>query len=474
MLKEHRKLVARTLLLADIGATILSFTTAYFLRDYYRLHFNLPKLYPFHENVLLLLIILPLWAILLHQHQAYKSFRITLFHREMIPIFKAVLLGGFIFGSIAFALKLQYVSRILIVVFIAINLAFLTLERYIIRRVGRSARRRGYNFRTVVIVGTNEAARDVADRIQKYRQWGLRIQGFVSENGYKPTEYFAGHRILGSLADLESIVKREVVDEVIFAVEGRQHEKYEDAFLMLEDYGISARMSVNFFPHVIAHVSLDELDTIPLLTFSTVPTDVQALAMKRLFDLIAASVLSLIAAPLMLITALLLKVSSRSPVFFKQKRCGLNGRIFTLYKFRSMHPDAEARKNELASFNEMTGPVFKIKNDPRITRVGKFIRETSIDELPQLWNVLRGDMSMVGPRPPLPEEVAQYERWQRRKLSMRPGLTCIWQVSGRNTVKDFNDWVKLDLQYIDTWSNMLDMKIVAKTIPVVLFRKGAA
>jgi len=474
MLKEHRKLVARILVLADLAATVLAFYVAYDVRGHYRLLLNLTALVPFQKYVWLLLIILPLWTILLHRYQAYRSFRTTLLRDEMTPIFKAVLLGGFIFAAIAFAIKLHYLSRAFIVVFIAINLAFLTLERYIIRRIGRSARRRGYNFRKVVIVGTNEAAREVAGRIEKYRQWGLRIEGFVSENGYKPDESFAGYKILGSLVDLESIVKRDVVDEVIFAVEGKQYGKYEDAFLMLEDYGISARMSVNFFPHVIAQVRLDELDTIPLLTFSTVPTDVQALALKRAFDLVAAALLSLLSAPVVLIAALLVKYTSRGPVFFKQKRCGLNGRTFTLYKFRSMYEDAEAHRSELAAQNELSGPVFKIKNDPRVTRVGKFIRETSIDELPQLWNVLRGDMSMVGPRPPLPDEVAQYARWQRRKLSMRPGLTCIWQVSGRNKVTDFNDWVKLDLQYIDTWSNALDLRILARTVPAVLFRKGAA
>lgn len=474
MLKEHRKLVARILVFTDLAATVLSFHLAYIVRSHYRELFNLTELDPLHKYAWLLLIILPLWTTLLYRFQAYKSFRTTLLRQEMAPIYKAVVLGGFVFTAVAFGLKLHYLSRAFIATFIVINLVFLTLERYVIRRIGRSARRRGYNFRKVVIVGTNGAAKDVAARVEKYRHWGLRIVGFVSENGYRPDEYYAGHKILGTLADLESIVKDEVVDEVIFAVEGREHGKYEEAFLMLEDYGISARISVNMFPHVIAQVRLDELDTIPLLTFSTVPADVQALAMKRALDLVVAVLLSILSAPVVLITSLLVKVTSPGPVFFKQKRCGLNGRIFTLYKFRSMYEDAEARKAELAARNELTGPAFKMKNDPRVTKVGRFIRNTSIDELPQLWNVLRGDMSMVGPRPPLPDEVAQYARWQRRKLSMRPGLTCIWQVSGRNTVKDFNEWVKLDLQYIDTWSNWLDLKIVAMTIPTVLFRKGAA
>jgi len=215
------------------------------------------------------------------------------------------------------------------------------------------------------------------------------------------------------------------------------------------------------------------LETVPLLTFSTVPSDTVALGVKRVLDVTISVLLIILTMPIMLVTALLIKISSRGPILFKQKRSGLHGRVFTLYKFRSMHNDAEVKRKELEEYNEMEGPVFKIREDPRITSVGKFLRTSSIDELPQLWNVLKGDMSIVGPRPPIPEEVAKYERWQRRRLSMRPGLTCIWQISGRNRINDFNEWVRLDLQYIDTWSPYLDMKIFLKTIPVVLFRKGA-
>jgi lipopolysaccharide/colanic/teichoic acid biosynthesis glycosyltransferase len=176
--------------------------------------------------------------------------------------------------------------------------------------------------------------------------------------------------------------------------------------------------------------------------------------------------------PVFLISALLVKTTSRGPVFFTQTRTGLNGRTFTLYKFRSMYRDAEGRRAALASRNEMSGPVFKIKDDPRITPVGKWMRRFSMDELPQFWNVLTGDMSLVGPRPPIPEEVKKYERWQRRRLSMKPGITCLWQVSGRNAI-DFDDWMRLDLAYIDTWSLRLDVQILLRTVPVVLTARGA-
>jgi lipopolysaccharide/colanic/teichoic acid biosynthesis glycosyltransferase len=177
--------------------------------------------------------------------------------------------------------------------------------------------------------------------------------------------------------------------------------------------------------------------------------------------------------PVFVIIAILIKISSGGPIFFKQLRCGLYGRKFVFYKFRTMIADAESKLKDLAKYNEMNGPVFKMTNDPRITRVGKWLRKFSIDELPQLWNVFKGDMSLVGPRPPLPSEVEQYDIWQRRRLSMRPGITCLWQARGRNKITDFTEWMRLDLEYIDTWSLLLDFKILIKTIPVVLFGTGA-
>jgi lipopolysaccharide/colanic/teichoic acid biosynthesis glycosyltransferase len=196
------------------------------------------------------------------------------------------------------------------------------------------------------------------------------------------------------------------------------------------------------------------------------------LVVKRAIDLVLALLLALLTLPIQLLAALAIRLTSRGPVFFRQVRCGLNGRVFTLLKFRTMQAGAEERLPEIAHLNEMTGPVFKAARDPRLTFVGSLLRRLSIDELPQLWNVVVGDMSLVGPRPPLPEEVARYEPWQRRRLSMAPGLTCLWQVSGRSEV-DFDRWMELDLKYIDTWSPLLDVKILLKTVPAVLSGRGA-
>ncbi|MGH9318533.1 MAG: sugar transferase, partial [Vicinamibacteria bacterium] len=221
-----------------------------------------------------------------------------------------------------------------------------------------------------------------------------------------------------------------------------------------------------------ARAYLERLEDVPLLTFSTVPSDSNLLALKRVTDVALSSALLLLASPLFAVVPILIKSTSRGPVLYRQVRCGLNGRRFTFYKFRSMVEGADEQREEIAHLNEAKGPIFKISSDPRVTPVGRLLRKTSIDELPQLINVLKGEMSLVGPRPPLPQEVELYEPWQRRRMSMKPGLTCLWQVSGRS-VLTFEEWVDLDLHYIDNWSLGRDFQILLRTIPAVLSRRGA-
>jgi exopolysaccharide biosynthesis polyprenyl glycosylphosphotransferase len=230
---------------------------------------------------------------------------------------------------------------------------------------------------------------------------------------------------------------------------------------------------MHFYTPTIAKTYVEDMDGLPMLTYSTTPEDVGKLFCKRAFDLTAVLVGLIIISPLLLIISLGVRISSSGPVFFKQRRIGLNGRVFWCYKFRSMVQNAEALQEQLETQNELSGPVFKIKKDPRVTTIGYWLRKYSLDELPQLYNVLRGDLSLVGPRPPIVDEVRRYEPWQRRRLSMRPGITGIWQVEGRSRIAEFDEWVKLDLQYIDNWSLTLDMKILLKTIPTVLSGRGA-
>jgi exopolysaccharide biosynthesis polyprenyl glycosylphosphotransferase len=222
-----------------------------------------------------------------------------------------------------------------------------------------------------------------------------------------------------------------------------------------------------------ARVVLEDVEGIPLLTFANTPGAAFPIFVKRLGDMAAATVGLVFSAPLFPIIAAAIKFSSKGSVLYSQERCGLNGRRFTLHKFRTMYEGSDRKLDEVAHLNEVNGPAFKARHDPRITPVGRLLRRLSLDELPQLYNVLRGDMSLVGPRPPLPEEVERYERWQRRRLSMKPGITGLWQVSGRTELDDFNRWIALDLAYIDQWSLWLDFRILLKTIPAVLSARGA-
>jgi len=323
-----------------------------------------------------------------------------------------------------------------------------------------------------LIVGTEERALALAQNIERHKDLGLRIIGFLSIAEENHPRKLNGYPVLGLATDLPRILESEVVDEVIFAISQEELKTMEGLFLLCEERGITTRIAINFFPHIIAKTHLEELDGVPLLTFSTTPKNELLLFLRRFFDLVGSLSLLVILSPLFCLITLLIRLDSPGPVIYRQIRSGVNGRKFAFYKFRSMVERAEERQEALAAYNLMNGPVFKMRNDPRITRVGRFLRKTSLDELPQLINVLKGDMSFVGPRPPIPEEVEKYEGWQRRRLSMKPGITGLWQVSGRNQI-DFDQWMKLDLEYIDNWSLWLDFKIILKTIPVVLMGKGA-
>jgi exopolysaccharide biosynthesis polyprenyl glycosylphosphotransferase len=326
----------------------------------------------------------------------------------------------------------------------------------------------------IMVVGTGVRALRLAQLIEESEHDGARLRGFIADTDHPDqtsiqlNESYPVH----PLSDLSRLLAKQVIDEVVFAVDSDKLASLEDAFLYCDEDGVRTRVAIDFFPHVNSKMYLDRLGEAPLLTFSATPHDEIRLLVKRATDFCIAFAGLLLLAPFMALTALIIRVTSPGPAIFRQERCGLNGRRFTFYKFRSMCDNAEELRASLEERNEKK-TVFKIQNDPRLTKVGRWLRKFSVDELPQLWNVLRGDMSLVGPRPPLPDEVRLYERWQRRRLRMRPGLTCLWAISGRDSV-DFETWMKMDMQYIDQWSLALDWKILVRTIPRVLMGKGAS
>jgi len=477
MLKQRARVLASGLLLGDLALTAASFVLAHALRGglfrtLWPSVFAAP-LYPLTHYLTLLAVILPIWTACLFSAGFYRSRRTLPLWEEIWGAAKAVFFGIAILAMAVFAFRRVDVSRPFLFLFAVLDFALLSVEKLAIRALARKARARGFNFRTVILAGTAAKARALGGFLENHPHWGFRILGYLDDGDGGEISRDGRWKKLGDLSDLGSVLAREIVDEVIFVVGRGRLADFEEAMLAAERHGVRSHVALDLFPHVIAHPVLEELDGVPLLTFTTVPSNPALIAVKRAIDLAVGALLFLVTLPIQLAAAIAIRLSTSGDVLFRQTRCGLNGRQFRLLKFRTMVSGAEERLSEISHLNEMSGPVFKATNDPRLTSVGKLLRRFSIDELPQLWNVLKGDMSLVGPRPPLPEEVARYEAWQRRRLSMKPGLTCLWQISGRNEIPDFDRWMALDLKYIDTWTPLLDFKILMLTVPAVIAGRGA-
>ena len=479
MLKQQASLIARIVYLVDLALTSVAFFAAFSIRDVILPWFapgQFPHgLYPISEYLKVYPFVLVIWSVLLFSYHSYHSHRTVPLTREATTIIRVVAVGNLLLATLAYLIPLRQLSRVWFVLFAALSAVLLVAEKILLRVLARYVRSKGLNYRTVLIVGTGRRALDVARMIYNHKYWGYKILGFVSD-GHRLPNGWARYRIFGTVPDLKKILEEgnyEPIDEIVFAVTRKKLDEMKQIFLMCEELGIRTRVAMNMFSNRVARLEVEELEGVPFLTFTTTPSNETELAFKRMLDVAVAMFLLVLTAPVLLIAALAIRMSSPGSVLFKQERIGLNGRIFTLYKFRTMIEDAHQRRGEVMNLNEMSGPVFKVKDDPRITSVGRWLRRFSLDEIPQLWNVFKGDMSLVGPRPPIPEEVASYHRWHRRRLSMKPGLTCLWQVSGRNNV-DFDRWMQLDLQYIDNWSPSLDLKILLRTIPAVLSGRGAS
>jgi len=412
-----------------------------------------------------------LWGGLLYFLGMYESFRTKKISDVLATVVEIAMIGIGASGILIYFFAVNDISReFLFLTFSFVGVTILA-EKTALMTIFRFVRRQGYNTRNLLIVGTGSKAIKFLGVVKEHAEWGYNIIGLIDDE--RTGQVFEGFKVLGALSDIQEIVHKNVVDEVIFMVQRSGLEKIEEAIRACELEGLKVSISVDYFEARFSRIQQTELHGFRMLTFESAPSREWELLIKRLFDVIASGLALVALSPLFLAIAVIIKMTSKGTVFFRQERCGLNTRKFILYKFRTMTSDAESRLSELLMHNEMSGPVFKLKDDPRVTKIGRVLRKMSIDELPQLWNVFKGDMSLVGPRPPIPAEVEKYESWHRRRLSMRPGLTCLWQVSGRNKITNFDEWAKLDLSYIDGWSIWLDIRILLKTIPVVLFGIGA-
>jgi len=422
----------------------------------------------------LLFLTIAIWLPLVWIWRLSRSGRMETAFGALWKVLQIVGIGSILLLAAVFATRSLDVSRSFLAIFAAIDLVALGGSRLFAAWVRHYARRRGQDRIFVVVAGTGGMARAHAAELADHPEWGVEIIGHVSERPGLRMDKVGNGPILGSIDDLPRILHERVVDEVHFAVSRRTLERLDAPLELCDELGVGVRIVLNQLHRLNSQVYIDRVGGVPVLSLASVPQDPVSLLLKRTMDVAVSLVALLIAVPFFILpAAILIKLTSPGPIVFRQKRVGRNGRLFTLYKLRTMREDAEQLKDSLMAKNEVDGPVFKIKKDPRITGVGRVLRKLSIDELPQLWNVLRGDMSLVGPRPPIPAEVEKYERWQRRRLSMRPGITCIWQVSGRSGVA-FNRWMEMDLEYIDNWSLGLDLKILLKTIPSVFMARGAS
>ena len=423
---------------------------------------------------------LPVWLFFLNAQRGYDATARRSSRGEFGICAYAGMLGTAAFVVLLFLIKFL-VSRLLMLNFLLFGITFLWLGRTVLLP---ALQRRGRQpLRNLLVIGSHSAATHFKELLRTPAYRWSRMLGFISDEAPHSSE---GVSHLGALGELERILDREVVDEVvIIRSSGDANTKpWGDILELCLQRGRTVSMVDDFVPPVGAKVEASMTGTLPTLVMHNTPQNTLSLAVKNAMDrTIALLALLVLALPLAVIS-LLIKLGDGGPVLFKQKRVGLNGRLFSFYKFRSMRVDAQEvlakmkleEPEKYNAINVMEEPFFKAKegDDPRITGIGRILRKYSLDELPQFWNVLRGDMSLVGPRPPLPGEVAELQPWQRRKLSVKGGLTCLWQVSGRNEITDVDEWMKLDLEYIDNWSLWLDVKLLFQTIKVMVKPRGAS
>ena len=474
MFDPHRQKAAVLFALADVVLTILTFEAAYQTRVLLPLERVFFILTP--TKALLLGVTLLFWLLAGRWIGAYERLYGTQFRAAVYDTFRQVAFGTLGLVAFQFLLRLD-ISRGFIGLFVVYNFVALVAYRASAGKLRGYVRRQFGAEVFYVIVGCGEKALELGRQLEQGAEFGHRLLTFVDPanagNGGCPSNIVLQHTYpVVKLSELPGMLRQHVVDEILFVLEGQNLSELEEIFLLCDEEGIRTRIAADFFPHVHSRLYFDKFGTVPMLTFTASPHDEIRLFVKRACDVTLALLSLVVLGVPMLLLALLVRLTSQGPAVFRQVRCGLNGRRFTVYKLRSMVNGAHERQAEVAHLNEKDGPAFKIARDPRLTPLGRYLRRFSIDEWPQFWNILKGDMSFVGPRPAVPDEVDQYETWQRRRLRMRPGLTCLWAVSGRDTI-DFDTWMKLDLKYIDNWSLALDFKILLRSIPRVLAGKGA-
>jgi len=467
MIREREQQLNSTLVFIDVILSVISFVLAFFIRD-----MIIKDNFHYAQDFLLVgLVIIPTWYMLLKSSSMSEIQRVNTYSAILLSYLKVVIIGMAVLFLFIFVFKLALVSRVVIFMYGGINLAILFSTRILIYRTIKYYRAQGYNTKNVIIIA-DEGSEPFINTILSKKEWGYKIKFIVTNSSRIFDKYKDNIRVNSERVKVRNLIDSDVVDEVIYCKNEVNQKNIKSLIHDCEEVGVIFRMQSQLFSMSGTKTHLYHFGETPFLSFVNTPSDRFEIQIKNIFSTVVSIAILLVWLPVLTAISIMIKLSSKGPVFFMQKRVGLRGRTFYMYKFRTMVQNAEQLQASLMSANEVDGPVFKIKDDPRITRIGKFLRKTGLDELPQFYNVLKGDMSLVGPRPPIPSEVKQYKRWQLRRLSMKPGITCIWQISPNRNDISFEDWMKLDLQYIDNWSFKLDMILFLKTIRTVITGSG--
>ncbi len=451
----------------DIVMIVLAFVLAYKFRLYFEI---VPATYfePFREYLKFIIVLLPAWILVFMLTGLYSISERRSPAKEFGKICVGVTASMAIVVVWIFLSRTFFFSRLIIAFSWILAVVTVTFGRFLIRFIQRFLYRYGFGVHRVIVLGHNSSTKPVINEIKGNLNLGYKIIKIIDRDG---------------IEKLDVITKNNPCDEIIIADSTLPESQAAKVLEFCRTHNLGFKMTPNLFLVRSSHVSIQQLAGVPILEFKRTPLDGWGRIIKRIVDIIGALLLVILLSPIMILTAILVKITSKGPVFFKQERMGFENKIFKLMKFRSMKLEyctgkcyggekAEQVFKNLSKRNEADGPVFKIKNDPRVTAFGKFIRKTSLDELPQFFNVLKGEISLIGPRPPMPQEVAKYNNWQKRRLGVKPGITGLWQVSGRSELS-FDEWVRLDAYYIENWSLWLDFQIFLKTIWVIIRGRGA-
>jgi Undecaprenyl-phosphate glucose phosphotransferase len=517
--RSHHGLQSFTIVLLKVIVDFLLFNAGFLLAFYFRQNINfdwLPFYIPEHLDIVhtisvyskVSLMYSLINLVLFSNYGLYQRRQIVARLDELYLVFKAISIGAIITLAFSFLFREVTYSRFVVLVAWLLTIVLVDLWRIILRKIQGMMVKRGIGVARVLIYGAGKAGLQVARELTNHIEFGYQVIGFVDDDPEKLGKEFLelnlignvdnvavgkeiigvksnnnktlaaetteqiSTKVLGNRNDLFDLIKKYEIDEVILAIPSAAREKIMDLIFALRRRNITYRIMPDLFELLTIRVNVSNFGSVALLDFVGTRLHGWRLFFKRVIDVVGSSFMIFLLSPFFLLVAIWIKLDSRGPVFFRQTRLGINGKPFRMFKFRSMIANADSLKDKLSALNEADGPLFKIKDDPRVTRIGRFLRRTSLDELPQLLNVFLGDMSLVGPRPPLPEETEEYNDWHRKRLEVPQGMTGLWQVSGRSSLS-FEEMVALDVYYIENWTFWLDLKIILKTIPIVLLRRGA-